>query len=385
MVYIYDNNTYSKYKKTLTKFRMYFKSSRPYQSKELRTMSDTESLKRILILRLSSFGDIIQVLPTIDLLQQQQFQIDFYTKPEFKYCVEPHKGIHQVYYFNKKNSLWNEVLEFRKILKTNSYDYVYDAHSNNRTYLLRLFTLDLRCLAVFGQKLKWIRRPKFRLRRLLYFKFKRRSVFPNPLIAAESFLRPLIKNHVLTPTQLLKSLNTEYNHYLENSVTLKKVSNPPQPYTVLAPSAAWPLKRWPTEYFKSLITLKPKHHFVILGGPDDDFAHELQGENVTNLVGQVNWLETGHIIAKSQALIAADTGVLHWSDYMGRPTIGLLGPTAFGQPYRSTTLVLNQNLPCSPCTKDGRGACKIAETQKCLKDIKPINVASQMDKLTYNS
>ena len=349
------------------------------------------SSTQILILRLSSFGDIIQTFPAIDLLNKEGFVVDYYTKTEFKYCTEPHTGIRSTYYYSKKSTFWKELSAFRALLKQHQYDVVYDAHSNNRSYLFRLFTSDLRLL---NKRLRWIRRPKFRFKRLLYFKFKKRDVFPQPMIACQSFINPLIKSGLLPEgTKPALQVNTTYCHEIErlnqytnkaiepNGLNLSFQNLLQHNFIVIAPSAAWPLKRWPKEYFQDLIDMNQKHIFVILGGPADEFAKVLTGKNVINMVGQLNWSETGYMISKSSLVVAADTGVLHWADYMGSRTIGLLGPTAFGQPYQKTTHVFNLNLPCSPCTKDGRGKCKIAETQKCLRDIKPIDVSHQIDKI----
>ncbi len=338
--------------------------------------------KKILILRFSSFGDIIQTLATVDVLHEHKFKIDYFTKSEFKHCIEYHPNIQNKYYFSKKNSFFSELKKFRSIIKENNYDVIYDAHNNIRTHLLKLMTLDLRLLLnLKNKKVSWICRPKYRFKRLLYFKFKKRDVFQNPMIAAESFLRPLIENKVLRNSSISKELNQHYIQNILNSETQKNI-NLNKPFVVLAPSAAWPLKRWPTEYYQQLIQLKPNNNFVILGGPDDDFAKQIQGDNVLNLVGELNWVQTGQVIAQCHALVAADTGVLHWSDYMGRPTIGILGPTAFGQPFRTSTTVLNKKLACSPCSKDGRGHCKIPETQKCLKDITPQQVSDLLDKIS---
>lgn len=353
---------------------------------------------QILILRLSSFGDIIQTLPTVDLLNQQSITVDYYTKPEFKYCTEPHQGLRSIYYYNKKNSFLKELTTLRSLLLTHQYDVIYDAHSNNRTYLFRLLTLDLRLWALFKTgKLKWIRRPKYRFKRFLFFKLRKKNVFPQPLIACETFTAPLIKKKVLPPVKPPTAPNSHYKlrlqelnknssktFTLQTSTQISFQELVQKDYIIIAPSAAWPLKRWPTEYFQDLINAHPQYFFIISGGPTDDFAKSLQGDNVLNLVGQLNWSETGYLLTKAKGLIAADTGILHWGDYMRCPTIGLLGPTAFGQPFRPTTIVMNLNLPCSPCTKDGRGKCKIKETQKCLKDIKPIDVSSQLDKIISN-
>lgn len=339
--------------------------------------------KKILIIRLSSFGDIIQTLPLIDAIKTQypgqKVEVDFLTKPEFKHSLEPHPDLHQVYYFDKKKGLLSQLREFNRQIQGVDYDYIYDAHNNLRSLLLRIFSLGWRWghrLLSSGKKNSWIQRTKYRFKRFLFFKLRKKDVFEHPMIAAQSFITPLNKTKEFNRLELPREVNLKYVNHFETLIYNK--AKLPKEFVVLAPSAAWPLKRWPTEYFQKLAELLPEVYFVVIGGPTDDFALEIQSSNVLNLVGKANWTDTGHILAKAQGLVSADTGVLHWSDYMGRPTIGILGPTAFGRPFRDSTSIMDLELNCSPCTKDGRGQCKIKETKKCLVDITPEMVAHKI-------
>lgn len=85
-----------------------------------------------------------------------------------------------------------------------------------------------------------------------------------------------------------------------------------------------------------------------------------------------------NIVLRSNLVISADTGFMHAADLFRVPAFALMGPTAFGFPTGPTVEILETALPCRPCTKDGRGKCKLAVYQKCVVDITPQQVAEKI-------
>ena len=149
-----------------------------------------------------------------------------------------------------------------------------------------------------------------------------------------------------------------------------------QDFIVLAPSAAYSLKRWPLKHWFQLIKLNPAHQFVVLAGPHDDFTAELSTlPNVHNFTGQTTLLESAAMIQEARAVISNDTGLLHFAEQLGRPSIALMGPAPFGFPSRPSTRILERDLWCRPCSKHGQGPCVNPNFQECLKDISPLEVS----------
>ena len=149
----------------------------------------------------------------------------------------------------------------------------------------------------------------------------------------------------------------------------------------LVPSANWEMKRWPVSYWKELVALLPEYRFVILAGPKDTFCEEIRSaapERVVNLAGQTSLMESSYIVLCSNLVISADTGFMHAADLFRVPAFALMGPTAFGFPTGPTVEILETALPCRPCTKDGRGKCKLAVYQKWMVDITPQLVAEKI-------
>ena len=261
-----------------------------------------------------------------------------------------------------------------KELKRENFSHVYDAHSNLRSHIL------CGLLRLFQFRIQFVRRSKERFKRFLLFQL-RLNYFPKPFKGAESYLQPI--RHWLSPQSDLK-LNEPPNENMFNFPVLRKKYEHSTPSVLLAPSATWELKRWPTENWKKLIALNPNTQFTIVGGPKDDFCSEIKNQSpdrVQNLAGQISWLETVKLVHDSQVVISGDTGVLHIADLLGKPCIALIGPTAFGYPSRKTSKVVEENLSCKPCTKDGRGRCRNTTYKMCMLSIAPERVSQELAKM----
>jgi heptosyltransferase I len=104
-------------------------------------------------------------------------------------------------------------------------------------------------------------------------------------------------------------------------------------YAVLNPGAAWPNKRWPADRFGALAkALRTRHHLVSLvtWGPSE----RLLAEAIVAASGGAARLSpptsVGDLVAVMRGaalVVSGDTGPLHIAAAMGRPLVGLYGPT----------------------------------------------------------
>ena len=85
---------------------------------------------------------------------------------------------------------------------------------------------------------------------------------------------------------------------------------------------------------------------------------------------------TGKLMdAVTCALYTAIQQIGQQTSLQNRLNIGLIGPTAFGYTSQNLSVVLETQLPCKPCSKDGRDPCKNVVFQKCMIEITPEKVA----------
>lgn len=332
-------------------------------------------INKVLIIRFSSFGDIVQCSSVVELIRQNNpnAKIDWVTRSEFVNLVELNKNVSKVWGFNRKAGLIG-LFKFAFLLKKENYDHVYDAHNNVRSKILK-FILKLR----LTNRPDWITRSKDRFKRILLFKF-RINLLPKPFKSMQSFMEPL-KAWGLLPTGADKVV--EWNYPLE---ALNKVQPflAGKPKVVLVPSAAWEMKRWPLEHFKTLVEIMPHHEFIILGGKEDTFCEEIKEvapQRVNNLAGKLSLVESSALVSQASLVISADTGLLHVADVMGVKGLSLMGPTAFGFTTGKQIKTLEVDLACRPCTKDGRGKCSQTLYKRCMVEISPLIVSSEIRKI----
>ena len=319
---------------------------------------------KVLIIRFSSFGDIVQNSVVVELIHQNLIdcEIHWVTRNEFKNLVELNQHLDKVITINKADGIWG-LLKLAIELRAENYTHIYDAHHNLRSFILKLFLL------FHIKQPMLIVRSKDRIKRILLFYF-RINLFPKPFKGIFSYIAPLKKWFNISD---LSPISVQWKF-----PTLE-LNLPQEKFITLVPSAAWLMKRWPIEHWKKLISLLPGIKIVILGGSEDYFCEEIHAINpkdVTNLAGKLTLIESCKIIQKSHLIVSADTGLLHVADVLGVSAISLMGPTAFGFTTNPKIKTLEINLPCRPCSKDGRGKCSQSIYQKCMVDITPEQVAA---------
>lgn len=338
-------------------------------------------MQKILIIRLSSIGDIIQCMSVVTGLKNKfpDAQIHWIARADMASLVQIDPRIDKIWEFDRKEG-FGGVIKLGFQLKKEKYDYIYDAHSNIRSNILKAILCPFSICNLF-KKNRLVTRHKDRIKRLLLFQF-RINLLPKPFKALDSFRRPLHKWDV-------HEFNTPFHDWhfpgqVESKIQKLVLSQLPEnaKWITLVPSAAWALKRWPVEYWQKLVQLKPDYHFVVLGGPSDDFCEDIRSvapERVINLAGKTSLMESFCTIWHSPYVISGDTGFLHAADLFQKPGLAIIGPTAFGFPSNPAMKVMEIDLPCRPCTKDGSTKCRLKEKRKCIMDITPHIVATAID------
>ncbi len=257
-------------------------------------------MEKILIIRLSSIGDIVHCSGVPRVLRKKfpHAEISWLVRSDFAELVAFNPHLNQIITFDRSTG-FGGLHQLANKLKSVGFTHIYDAHSNVRSRYI--------C-----SKLKaphFIRRHKPRLKRLLLF-WLRINLFRN-YNSVESFIEPLKKwglnsdglgSELELPTDRLQKVRNLLG-------TLK-----PENTITMAPSAAWPKKRWPLGHWKNLIGLVLKQtnlSVVVLGGPKDDFCKELAAidpNRIVNLQGKL----TLHTRLQLAALSSVPSGGSGW-------------------------------------------------------------------------
>lgn len=302
----------------------------------------TENLNKILIIRLSSLGDVILVSYLARLLKNQYPKAEISILTGFPDVLEFNPNFKNIYVYEKSKQ--NQFLKlFKKEegnkLKINDFDLVIDLQNNNRSKKI---------LSDYGGKLLKYNKNRLEKLRIVYTKYKPKSVVPIPQRYAET----------------AKDLNLiddgkGLEFYLEKRVTKN------EKLISIAVGAKHFTKRYPFEKYlevsKQLINLGYKITFL---GSKEDLENidslRIEELNISNLIGKLTILETANKIAESVLLITNDSALMHIAAGLQVPVVSIFGSTTQDlgfAPFRVAHKVLEVDLSCRPCSHIGKNKC----------------------------
>lgn len=170
----------------------------------------------------------------------------------------------------------------------------------------------------------------------------------------------------------------------------RKRQNTLQGRIAMAPGAHHATKRWPPERFAELADMFSKHfgaEVILLGGLADksicEYVQNLSNSDLKDRSGAKTISETARLLDSCGILVTNDTGVMHIAAARRVPLVAIFGSTVrwFGfSPYRVTSVVVEKDIPCRPCTHIGRKDCPKGHFD-CMKQISVKDVLNAAEKL----
>jgi heptosyltransferase I len=152
-------------------------------------------------------------------------------------------------------------------------------------------------------------------------------------------------------------------------------------WVVLQPGARWLNKRWPVEAYAELVRRFSASgadlRLAILGGPEDrplgEAVAQADPRRCLDLTGQLSLPEMIEWLRLSTLMVTNDTGPMHVAAALGKPVLALFGPTEPCRtgPYAQLDRVLQLDLPCVPCLKS---RCRYFRPLECLRALPPAAV-----------
>jgi len=314
-----------------------------------------EKVNKLLIVRLSSLGDILLSTPLIRSIKIRfpKTKIDFVVREEYKDLLLLNPHLRNILIYNNDD-------EKLKILKNkiceNNYDLIIDLQNNLRSLLL---------LKYYSSSV--IRFKKNNINKFLLVHFNINKLKNAKQIAVR--YASTLENFQLDDKSL--QLITDK---IQNPV-LNDVEN----LIGICPGSKHFTKMWPEEYFIQLSKLLYENGYkiVLFGGKDDIKVCERISSklsSVINLCNDNNILQTAADMKCCKVIYCNDSGLMHTATAVNVPVIAFFGSTVkeFGfTPYNSNNLILeNNSLSCRPCTHTGRDSCP-EKHFKCMKEITP--------------
>jgi lipopolysaccharide heptosyltransferase II len=316
--------------------------------------------QKILIVRLSSLGDILLTTPLIRSLKKQnpKLEIHFLLREEYQDVLINNPYLAKLIAIKRLNSS----SKTKDILSQNKYDFVIDLQNNLRS---RLLTNGLKCSKVRFKKLSL---QKFLLVKFKINNLKKASPIPERYAS-------VVDNFKLDEEGLDIYTDKKPSEIITGLTNMIGFCPGSRHYT----------KMWPKEYYIELGKKLVDNGFniVLFGGKDDkEICKEISSglSKCIKLFNDNDILQTTADMKMCRTIVCNDSGLMHTACAVKIPVIAIFGSTVkeFGfTPYRSKNLILeNKSLTCRPCSHIGKSTCP-KDHFMCMKDITP--------QLVYNS
>jgi heptosyltransferase-1 len=157
-----------------------------------------------------------------------------------------------------------------------------------------------------------------------------------------------------------------------------------QPLAVLHPGARWPTKLWPGAHWARLaewLAREKGFQVILTGSPGDrKLVEEIVAQAevpLLNLAGRTSLAELASLLQKARIAVTTDTGPMHLACALGTPVAALFGPTAPWRtgPFGEGHEVVRLTLPCSPCFR------RQCPEPRCLTELTVTSTQEAVEKI----
>ena len=298
--------------------------------------SATATEPRVLVVKLSSLGDLFHALPAVRQLKRALgARVDWVTQPEYADLVRCFSDVDRVITFPRRGFPL-AAPAFLRALRQERYDLVADLQGLLKSALTARLARGARRIG-----------PSFSREgaRWLY------SAVAGPTNKDRHAV-----DEALDVVRFLK---------VELLPPVFPLAFPRQPLDVLRPRVAlvpcsrWPTKNWPPERFAAVgRALRERSRaalFLIGGGADRAVCATiagLLGTGVVNTAGQSSLVQTGSLLQEMDLVLTVDSGPLHMAAALGVPVLAVFGATdpkrtgPYGPGHR---VLAAEGLDCRPC------------------------------------
>ncbi len=319
---------------------------------------------RILVIRFSSLGDLVLMLPMLRALRIQYPTsiIEVVTKSRFADLFKAVTDVDRLHLLEDEDVAG--LFRLASLLRCHKYDLLIDAHNVIRSRILSLVLRAVRRLRLRKEHMKKI--LLIRSRKTISGDFT--SQIDRYLEVTDSLGIPHPQSHTLL--NISKETRTAVRGKLENTGCKERE------IVAIAPGARWASKRWPEESFARLAEdLTENGYSVLLVGNEEE--HELcsrirKGNPlISNMAGSLKIHETAAALEISRCLVTNDSAPMHLAEAVDTPVVAIFGPTVreFGfSPHLPDSILLDNAMDCRPCSRNGAADCRY-DTLECLTSI----------------
>ena len=372
----------------------------------------SRDFQKILLIKLSALGDVVHTLPVVNALRARypKARIDWLIATEFAELVEDHPAVSNVIVFSRGDwsAPWRpapyiNAARLIATLRAAEYDLVVDLQGQLRSAafafacgapvrvgfdkprkdiwnaLTRKIPDDAKKHAWQGAREgAWLAYTHHLQLPTLDLHPVERYLGVAPMLgldaAAPDFSLPI-------PPQAVTRIEALLDYYDVGKAT---------PLAVMAAGTNWATKQWRKDGFAEVARhLLQKNLAVVLIGSESERAlcEEVSklAPGAIDLAGETTLPELAALMRRATLCISNDSGPMHLAAALGRPVIGLFGPTdpVWAGPYRQGDGVLRVELACSPCYLRELSRCPNAHA--CMENLSSSRVTALAEAIVAKS
>lgn len=340
---------------------------------------------KILVVRLSSLGDILHLFPAVSDLRRHfpDAEIHWLAEPAFAEVAGWHSAVDKVITvpLREHKKIWWKIpallSKLRKQLQTEKYDIVLDAQGLLKSALLA----RLAGVPVFGFAAGSARES------LAARFYQKTAKVADGLHVIEKNRQLVAKIFNADITQTADFGLEEFRRkqmQAELPDILKNITE--QPYVVLLHGTTWNSKYWPEASWVELIRLLAQQGWRCLlpwgNELERERAHRLQfaGSEHAQVLPKLPLTELMGVLLHAHGFVSVETGIGHLAAALDVPGIMLHGPTDPGYSgiLGKACQHITSGIYCSPCFKRDCPRLKTAQQiPPCQQEIKPLFVYHQ--------
>jgi lipopolysaccharide heptosyltransferase I len=334
------------------------------------------SRPRILLVKLSSFGDVLHALPTLEALRDAYplAHITWLVEAAYAPLLSGHPALDEVWiaprlrpaeFFSGSNPA--RLRRLVQQLRAHPFDLVVDVQG-----LLKS--------AVWVALARSPRKVGYDRTRELSFLALTERVKPfDP--EAHAVNRYLNLAHYLGAPPALPIFRLGLDAGADISALIPDEAD--RPLVVLHPGTRWTSKLWPPASWASLSEWFHGQGFrvAVTGSTaDQELVAAIARQSrapLLNLAGLTSLAQLAGILRRTRLAVTTDTGAMHLAASLGTKVVAIFGPTAPWRtgPFGPGHQVVRLALPCSPCFK------RQCPDPRCLNNLYPAMVEAACEKI----
>ena len=362
-------------------------------------------MQKVLLVKLSSMGDVIHTLPAITDLARAcpDIELDWAIDPSFQEIASWHPFVKNIIpipirNWKKKGFLKSiisgEIKHTIKSLKHKSYDYIIDAQGLLKSALTAYNASCKTNGKKIGYSRKCVRDP---IASLFYDK---KYLISNKLLAVEktrelfaAHFKYKLNKYALDYGIAKKILSKNYKSH-------KLINKTKNPYIICFHGTTWTTKVWPTQHWVDFVIESIKKGFAIkiTSGNDLEFnrAQKIKLRTLAlipdaqiQVLPRMELNDIAILIAHAKASVSSDTGFGHLAAALNLPQVSIFGATnsELTRTYGLNQDSIQSDIYCSPCMKRKCLNPRFNELgyPPCYENITAKKVWIHLDKLISNT